>query len=135
MRIKKVNRYYCDFCKKAGCAAGHMRKHEAGCTNNPNRVCGMCRAGELSQQPMAELLACLPEKPWQADLDDPMVRPLVEKEIAAAMKELREKAQDCPACIGAALRQQGIHWWRADFNFQAACKDFWKNVNEANAVG
>ena len=141
MRTKKVNRYYCDFCKKAGCSAGHMRKHEAGCTNNPNRVCGMCRAGELSQEPMADLLACLPECPDPSNELYGPETPEGERyrnQIALledGMKKLRKLCQDCPACIAAALRQKGIPWFVPGFEFKAECKEFWINVNDANATG
>ena len=43
MKIIKVNRYYCDFCKKANCSAPAMSLHERHCTLNPNRTCCMCK--------------------------------------------------------------------------------------------
>jgi len=58
---KRVNRYYCEYCGKSGCAGGHMRNHEQHCTKNPNRVCGMCAIAQQQQAPMEALRACLPD--------------------------------------------------------------------------
>lgn len=42
MKTKKVNRYYCEHCKKSGCNAGHIKEHEIKCCRNPRRVCKVC---------------------------------------------------------------------------------------------
>lgn len=59
VRQKQVWRYYCDFCRKAGCGKGAMLKHEAHCCSNPQRVCRMCALMQNVQTPMAELIAAL----------------------------------------------------------------------------
>ena len=106
--MKKVQRwrYYCDFCKKAGQAGGHMKKHESACTLNPGRVCKMCvKMGHVGQPQMASMLAILPAPPAEMNWDaEEAFRVLVE----AAMPELRALTNDCPACIMAALRQKKI---------------------------
>lgn len=103
MKTKKVNRYYCDFCKKSGCSGGHMKKHEIHCTMNPNRACRVCLLLGVHQQPMSELLATLP-KPASYNFD-----PLEAFEgVTLAMPLLRRKANNCPACILATLRQSGL---------------------------
>jgi hypothetical protein len=86
MRTKKVNRYYCDHCRKGGLSKHHMAKHELGCCRNPDRKCGMCRVAEIEQKPLSELISALRE----TGIDD--VR----------------KLTDCPACIMAAILQSGI---------------------------
>ena len=138
MRVKKVNRYYCEFCKKAGCSGGHIRKHETGCTLNPNRVCRMCKMVENEQRTIAELMEGLPVA---ADFlherrDDYGVsygRDFVGLDVAMndALPKLREAAGNCPACILAALRQRGIPVPIVNgFNFSDECKAVWAHVNE-----
>lgn len=83
MRTKRVNRYYCDFCKKGGCSGGAMKKHESRCTRNPDRVCGFCKEFYLEQKATADLLAAL-----QSD---------------GGLEAVREIAGGCPACMMAAI--------------------------------
>ncbi len=110
MKTKRVNRYYCDFCKKSGCSAGHMKKHESRCTLNPNRECGVCRLGNQWRRPvpMTELLAILPDV--VAFNGDPTCIDEIAtgKAVAAVLPKLRAATANCPACIFAALRQKGI---------------------------
>jgi hypothetical protein len=42
MTTKRVNRYYCDHCRKGGCNAGAIRRHESVCFFNPHRGCLVC---------------------------------------------------------------------------------------------
>ena len=98
MRKKQVWRYFCEFCKKSGCSGGHLRRHEETCTANPARACRMCRPGvAVLDPPTAKLVAILTEpgenttEAWE------------EK-----MERLRDLAQECPACILAAIRQSGV---------------------------
>lgn len=137
MRSRKITRtrYYCDFCEKGGRLKGFwtlpaITKHERGCTANPNRICGLCSiVAESSnmtstQRPIADLVACLSK----------------EKEDFG-MKELRELADECPACILAAIRQSGLQQSYADedgfapglnfnFDFKAELLEFWNAQNE-----
>jgi hypothetical protein len=45
MKTVKKNVYYCEHCKKRSLSAFHMKKHETGCTNNPDRECKLCECG------------------------------------------------------------------------------------------
>lgn len=111
-------RYYCEFCKKANGSPSHMKKHEAGCTNNPNRLCGLCRnaAEKRQQRSMVDLLAALK---------------------AGGLGALRKAAGNCPACILAAARQGRVfdefpipdEW--AAFNFKDERETWWKESNDA----
>ena len=119
MKTRKVTRYYCDHCKKSGGSAYHMRRHEAGCTANPDRVCGMCAAsGERHSPAVADMIANLA----------PHVRHDVIDEIDA--DALRIECQGCPACALAVVRQAG---WiiTGEWSWEAERKAFWKSVNEA----
>lgn len=86
MRAKKVTRYYCDFCKTSKGTKPAMTKHEERCTNNPNRVCGMCLLDpDHEQKPMNELIEA-----YDCTYDFPAL------DVAA---------DGCPACILSAMRQ------------------------------
>jgi hypothetical protein len=145
MTRKKVWRFYCEFCKKSGCSGGHIKDHEESCTNNPNRVCGFHGHPDWAdgpQRPIAELIVAARSGETWAD----------------GMKALRDAADNCPACILAALKQSGVwkdcmdeyaeEWeerggWQEgtlprprdavlSFNYQAEAKDFWATVNDAH---
>lgn len=134
MRTKKVNRYYCDFCKKSGGSAGHIVKHEKACTNNPNRVCGICAiAGyplDMVQQPLADLMALLPD---QDSREVDSMGEYFEWLLQAtndALPKLREATSGCPACMLAALRQSGL-LSSVSFDFKKEMESFMPKVYAA----
>ena len=95
-----------------------MKRHEQGCTLNPERKCGICLHAGLKQKPMADLKSAF------GDCD---------------MKRLRELCEDCPACILAALRQaigkRTYEWETGDsnwpeFDFNKELQAFWSEQNE-----
>ncbi len=126
MRVELKKRYYCDHCKKQGGSSGHMKRHEAGCTANPSRVCGVCRFAELKALPLAYLTVLARSKAtWhESQVDGPAWGSL----DAEAFKALEDAAGGCPACILATLRITNIS--HGDFNFKSAMAEVWKNVNE-----
>jgi hypothetical protein len=111
-----------------------MTRHEAGCTRNPNRVCGFCAAhvewvGDVQhQKTLAELVAIL---------------------RAEGLEKLKEAAGLCPGCTFAAIVQsrdeQRKHWtgefWEFEpaegwispekFNLKEESAAFWEVVNAA----
>ena len=116
MRKVKRWRFYCEFCKKSGASGGHMAKHERGCTRNPQRECGMCKAAKQEQAPTSELLAALE---------------------SGGVEAVLALAQQCPACVVAA-----IHAFRVnnplrgneddeyfEFDYKAHAERFWGDVN------
>lgn len=123
MRVRRVNRYYCEHCGKGGCSSTHMKKHEARCCANPNRICGMCEitTGEPGQQrPVEDLINALREG------DTP---------------KLREAAHGCPACMLAAIIQNNkrenagttAEGWPlgSDFQFKKERDAMWAEANAA----
>lgn len=123
MRTVMRRRYYCDFCGKSGGSAGHMKRHEVGCTKNPNRICTAHQwlaDEDHKQRPVAEAVAILKGV-----------------DTAAELKALRDLVGDCPMCILAAIRQcPAVHppEWDEDgadfgacydFNFKKELKDAW----------
>ena len=135
MRQKKVWRYYCDFCKKAGCNKYWIVKHESRCTKNPNRTCGYCALRELPQPEMASLLVMLPNPENHQKCDGFGFTGLdatFGTAIREALPKLREATENCPACIMAALRQKGIPVPMAEgFNFKKECESIWSDFNAA----
>jgi hypothetical protein len=95
-------RYYCDFCKKAGGLAYHIQRHETYCTLNPDRKCRMCdgMGGDVADNRAA--LA------------------------SGGLNAVRESAENCPACILAAIRQTpGLSVGEfEDFDFGSEGKSF-----------
>lgn len=142
MRVRKVNRYYCDFCKKANLSRFHMANHERGCTLNPARVCGVCKLVDDGRDcdyvavPLADMVAMLP---------DPQLYPLIidgqdvgsfddtlTRVANAVLPALRNAAGDCPACVMAAIRQRGIPMpMVTDFNWTKEMADVWASINDA----
>ena len=136
MKTKKVNRYYCDFCKKAGGSAGHMRRHEKHCTLNPRRTCGVCKLIEADPPPLSDLVAVLPdvEKYTIGISPEHTFHSGLTGDANFALKKLREAAENCPACILAAIRQAGIPVpLVTDFDFTTEMEAVWAKVNAENA--
>lgn len=123
MRVFMRPRYGCDHCKKIGGSKRHMAKHEAGCTNNPNRV---CRLHEFAA-------------PGE---DAPDVQTLLDALAAGGWPKLVEVSHNCPACKLAALRQsleppepgEGaapmVGDGRDEFDFRAEVAAVWADHND-----
>ncbi len=137
MITKKVNRYYCEWCKKSGCAAGHMRKHEERCTLNPGRKCGVCGMLDGEQRPMVELVEMLPNVEEYKSYGRVVGKEyeVFDSTLTTATNEalprLREVANNCPACILAAIRQAGIPVELVtDFDWKTEMEGAWAEFNE-----
>ena len=143
MRSKKKWRWYCDHCKKSTGTEASMIKHEKGCTNNPNRVCGMCSlisewVCEDENAPLLDLIELCkrihnqPQLPYEDK--DYGIECGNEKEIISAMK----KVTNCPACMLAAIRQSGIMEFNINTNphpaFFGECFDYKKESEEIMKV-
>ena len=113
MKTKKVNRYYCDYCKKSGGASYAMQQHEISCTGNPLRYCKMCKLLQLEQKPMIELLKTIP----------------IEYKGIAVPEALQQITNNCPVCIFAALRQSGSISY-VEFDLKTEIQQTWKDMNE-----
>lgn len=138
MRVKKVNRYYCDYCKKSGCNAYWIRKHEERCTLNPNRLCGYCKMLDNKQLPIDELIALLPNpddyKRTSTEFEGfEFLSNQLTTAVNNSLRKLRDITDSCPACIMASLRQAGIPVPMAtDFDFGKESKEIWDAINAEN---
>ena len=138
MKTKTVKRHWCDFCNKAGLQAHSMARHEKHCTLNPARECRVCTLLEISSgekgAPLADLMALLPDYvPFvmQNSMGDssPEYKAFCAA-LDAAIPALRDAAQDCPACIMAALRQKKIPVPMVDgFNFSGEMREIFNELN------
>lgn len=134
MKTKKVNRYWCDHCNKAGLQSRAMVVHEKHCTMNPARECRVCKLLEndvpegFERKTLAELMAILPTMiEWSLG---PEYRAF-EQSVTDAVALLRVATGGCPACMMAALRQKGIPVPMAEgFDFKAEMKVIFDNINE-----
>jgi hypothetical protein len=135
MRERLVKRFYCDFCKKANLQKRAMALHENNCTMNPNRGCRVCTLVNGGNGcDLRELLALLPDpteynNQSYLNMDESIGLKLTEA-IKEVMPKLRELADECPACIFAALRQKGIYLSMVDFDYAEEMKNVFSMVNE-----
>lgn len=105
--IKPV--YYCDHCKKRGLSKGHMRNHEARCTANPDRYCGLCK----TKQPLREIVDKLKARFILTEGVDAMGFPefgVYWKNEPVTLQEIRDLVDNCPNCILAVLRQTHLNY-------------------------
>lgn len=138
MRTKKVSRYWCDHCNKAGLSRSAMARHEQHCTLNPERSCRVCNLlnGGSHGKPMSELVAMLPDSALyhtsgKGIEDCWRVHKALSDAANAALPSLREAVSECPACILAALRQAKIPLPMVDdFDFTAEMKSIFNDINE-----
>ena len=126
-------RYYCDHCNKGNGSPSAMKRHESGCTNNPNRVCRMCA-----------ILADEGGPEHGLNRDE-----LVKIMDADGFKAMCAAANDCPACILSALRTkngkgkfgqpivEGPEDGREIWGYKAAKEIWWSDFNseKANSEG
>jgi len=144
MRTKKVNRYWCDHCNKAGLQSRAMAIHEKHCTLNPERACRVCHLLEGSdgdteeKQPLAELIKMLPDsepyhatKPDECGSADSAHKNLLDA-LTAIFPAFRIAAGNCPACMMAALRLAKIPVPMAGlFDFKAEMISIFSDMNDA----
>lgn len=136
MRTKKVNRYWCDFCNKAGLQAGAMRKHELHCTLNPDRKCRVCDLFDDRAAPLADLIAMLPDPaPYHAEIIAMGMQDSEHSKLTSAMKDVlpafRAAANNCPACMMAALRLKKIPVPMVeDFDFKKEMESIFADLNQ-----
>ena len=141
MRTKKVNRYWCDFCNKAGLSASSMLRHEKHCTMNPHRECRVCKMVDEGRDvgferiSVADMVALLPSKDALIKHDQHGAGGYFADDqglLKASLPALRKAAGGCPACILSALRQSKIPVPLAeDFNFSMEMKQIWSDINES----
>jgi len=136
MKCKKVWRYYCEFCKKSGGHKYWMERHEGGCTINPGRICGMCSLVGNYQAPIEELKNIILKYICKDTGEIPFVITNLIVDEKKTLAELREKTNNCPACILAAIRQSDLSETQGiNFNFKDERDRFFEEYNAENQYG
>jgi hypothetical protein len=126
MKVKQVNRYYCDYCAKSRGTKHSMEVHEKHCTMNPNRQCRMCKSGNVP-----ELLRLMPNPDLFFDVDDGMGGfKNYQTDMQAGLQNVLDATEGCPACTLAVLRQSYTRFL-VEWNYEEACKEWWDAVNDA----
>ena len=132
MKAKKRWRYYCDYCKKAGGSAHYIKKHERGCTANPNRICGYCEVSGDEQVDINDLTEVLIR--FAETLD-----PKNDNDWSLAIAKLEEMTGNCPACVLAAIRQSKLFGHDEGqfqefhlYDFKEESRKFWIEINNHN---
>lgn len=127
MKVKKVNRYYCDYCAKSRGTKHSMEVHEKHCTMNPDRRCRMCGGNNVSK-----LLSLMPDPNsfYVQDIDFEVMQIRCQTDTQAGLQKVLEATDNCPACTLAVLRQSGTRFW-VEWNYEKACKEWWDTVNDA----
>jgi len=131
MKVKKVNRYYCDFCKKSGCNKHALEQHEQHCTMNPHRECRMCDKGDTTEY-LTEALSVLPN-PKNYEVNNLLggidYKQEFYERIPKDIQAVKEMMDGCPACVLAAMRQKGIHLGGTGYDYKKECEDWWSEIN------
>ena len=115
MRVRKTNRYYCDFCPKANCSSGAMRLHERHCTMNPNRSCRICK----HPRDIPSIVKSLPPDLRSSYYDDKGNPTGV-----VLLAQIRTACNNCPACILTIVRQASITPV-VDFDYKEEVAKWW----------
>lgn len=127
MIVKTKQVFYCSHCRKHGLSRAAMEKHERYCTMNPAR---RCRWHLLDDMPSTRMLSSgvgahgmrrgLPR--WVR-----IFAPITEERL----RQLREHALGCPACMLAAVRQSDIDSFARDrFDYGAEIKRYREEERE-----
>ncbi len=109
MKIVKKNVYYCEFCDKHGLSSYHIRKHERGCTKNPDRKCGFCGAEGI---PTKYKIVGVHNNEWDGVSD-----------------VLTVEGGECPACVLAFVRKNLPDFVKikdgGDWDYKKAVERWW----------
>jgi len=121
MKAVKKYVYYCDFCKKKGLRKDAIIRHEWHCTMNKNRWCRLCEntsdmADDIKMfksrfevyypefRNHESFISSFPKIKW---IEEPIT-----------IEELRDKYDNCPACILSVLRQTQVNQYDINFEFE-----------------
>jgi len=123
--------YYCDFCKKKGLSSYHMKNHEASCTMNPARTCGLCGYIDSCKVDIKNLSNIVFNSVCETNddmLDTYKFREGHSEE--SVLQNLRAETE-CPACILAILRQSCVPFMFKSFDFQVEKKAIFDDHNRS----
>lgn len=106
MKVVKKNVYYCDYCKKKGLSKHHMFNHEARCTANPKRTCGLCEMivniGEYVEELKLRFIIHTDPDTQQYHVEW--------KGEPITLSQIMSHVEGCPNCTLAVLRQTKLNY-------------------------
>ena len=109
MKVKMRKIYYCEHCGKHRHTKLSMEKHESRCLKNPNRKCGFC--GKYGNYHDVSKLVDILKK--------------------LGLEAVRKEAENCPACILAAIVQSGINNDETQsFDYEKEAYSWWSDFNQ-----
>lgn len=121
MKTKRVLRYYCDFCKKAGQSKYWMGIHEKVCTKNPNRICRLCKNPVKAKEIADEFIGA----------KDDWTYPISDQRIDKTLKDIEKACHSCPNCMLAVIRQSQVSpMVFSNFDYKKALEHWWHEVRE-----
>ncbi len=135
MRTVKKNIYYCEHCKKRSLSAFHMKKHETGCTNNPDRECKLCE----DNIDIKEILEGYKKRYTietiihKDDFCDFETEKAVWVGDPITIKEVIKDAGGCPNCVLSLLRQSKLnthHFECFDYDYKREVALYYSNYKQ-----
>jgi len=133
MKKAKRWRYYCDYCKKSGGSAYHMKKHEKSCTGNPKRTCGFCEivGFDNNSVKLKKIVADGLKRIEKVFSESHFLLHDKADEISEQIiKDLHAESGGCPACMLAAIRQTKDNEFLS-FDYKKTKDEFWADHNES----
>ena len=119
MKVEMKKVYYCDHCGRHRLRS--VEKHEAVCTKNPDRECGWHPGSDKLAGTAGEMR---PHIEWAKGLPEV---------TAAALDDLRHRADGCPACMLNVVRLSGhevYQWVKVGWNYEKEVERFNKERQE-----
>lgn len=126
MKIVRKNVYYCEFCRKKGLSSGHMKHHEAHCTGNINRECGMCEEQPNYAKLVAKYNAQMKFHVTETSDDFDTYKTIV-VDGKPNIADIETDCNECPICTFTVLRGCGLldYQWDTNFDLKERIQDWW----------
>ncbi len=129
MRTKSVLRHYCDFCSKGFFKKPSAEKHEAHCTKNPRRGCGLCGNTVRDYPFIIKSIESFAHYQSRGEFENEEFSTLSEDGLRA----LQNQVDCCPCCTLAVLRQGKMECF-SHFNYKEAFAGFVSSSQKADAM-
>jgi len=128
-KIKTV--YYCEYCKKHFLRKDSVRNHEARCTMNPGRYCGLCENNKI----FPIIAKYLVRYRWVQDSPISQSRRLEWIDLfgnsdgPVKLDDILQDVEGCPNCTLTVLRICKLCKAGIQFDYKKALEDWWTDIN------
>ncbi len=147
MKSKIIKQYSCDFCKKKGLSASHISRHEKACTNNPHRICNMCKCEWAPfdyvitnlivefKEKIQKTISVLPQDEYYPPFyikDNELEKyKKIEEKLKTHVNWLCEIVCGCPACMLSVIRQSdNCRILKNIFDYKKEKEMWWSEKNQ-----